>query len=266
MTYRVQLESFHGPMDLLLYLVRKNEVELSRIPIATIADQFLEYLELMESLDIEYAAEFLVMAATLMDLKAKSLVPQLPDEEDEEDEELVDPREELIRELIEYKRTRDAAGYLEERLRARTRKFESGASEPELDERPIEEVEVWDLFSAFSRLLDEIGAGSGEIVSKELPLDAYIKMILARLGRSGRLSFRELFVDAGDRAAVVGMFAALLELVRLKRLRAFQEREFGEITLELRGEESAAEGEEFSSGGKRCPESETGAPDSGGGA
>jgi len=236
MDYKVNLEAFSGPMDLLLYLVRRSEVDIYDIPIAEITDQFLGYVELMEALDIEYAAEFLVMAATLMDIKAKMLVPQEVAEDDEEEEDFLDPREELIRELIEYKKIRDAALYLEGRLHDRSGRFESGSKAPELEERPLEEVEVWDLFSAFNKLLREIGAGAREIVSHDVPVETYVKRILKRLGAAGRLEFSALFEDRTDRDALIGVFLALLELVRRGRIRAFQKGDFGEITLELREE------------------------------
>ncbi len=234
--YRIDLEAFCGPMDLLLYLVRRNEVDIYDIPVAKIADQFVAYVDLMEALDIEYAAGFLVLAATLMDIKARMLVPQEAVIEGEEDEELLDPREELVRELLEYKQVRDTALYLQERFDERTHRFESGAETPDLDEKPLEEVQVWDLFAAFSTLLRQIGAGMTEIVSDDVPVAAYITLILERIGAGKRLAFAALFDGARNRAAIVGMFIALLELMRQRRIRAFQDREFGDITIELRDE------------------------------
>lgn len=236
MTYKVELETFNGPMDLLLYLVRRSEVEITEVPIAKIADQFVTYVELMESLDVEYAAEFLVMAATLMDIKARTLVPQEVAANDDAEVELIDPREELIRELLEYKKIRDAALYLGQRLEDRTYRFESGAQVPELDEKPLEEIEVWDLFSAFSGLLKAIGAASQEIVSNEVPVETYMQMLLDKVSSAGRLPFEDLFDGTHDRGVIVGMFLALLELARLRRIRALQERDFGRIFIEVRGE------------------------------
>jgi len=242
MAYKVQLSVFNGPMDLLLYLIRQNEVDIYDIPIATIADQFVAYLELMKALDIEYAAEFLVLAATLMDLKARMLVPQDPAAEDDEAEELLDPREELVRELLEYKKYHDAAVYLGERFDQRQQRFASGAEPPALDERPLEEIEVWDLFSAFAAILKQIGAGDVEIVSTEVPAQAYMKMILDRLQGEGALLFTQLFGGLRERAAVAGIFLAILELVRLRQIRAVQDREFGEITLQIRRDEGVPAG------------------------
>lgn len=234
-SYRVDLEAFNGPLDLLLHLVRRHEVDICEISIAKVADQFISYIELMEALDIEYAAAFLVIAATLMDIKAKMLVPQeLRQEEESDQEDFLDPREELIRELLEYKKVRDAALYLQERSDERAHRFESGAEAPQTDAKPLEEVAVWDLLSAFADLLKQIGTGVQEIVSNEAPVKAYIEMILKRLAAAGRVGFSQLFESAPDRAAVVGMFVALLELVRLRRIRALQRADFAEIMLELR--------------------------------
>jgi segregation and condensation protein A len=236
MTYKVQLEAFTGPMDLLLYLIRQNEVDIYDIPIAKITSQFVSYLELMQALDIEYAAEFLVLAATLMDIKARMLVPQDAVVDGEEPEDLIDPREELVRELLEYKKFHDAALYLGGRFEERGQRFESGAQPPELDEKPLEEVGVWDLFTAFSAILKQIGANGVEIVSTDIPVETYIQKILDRLESEKKVPFAAFFKDISDRGTVIGVFLALLELVRLRRIFALQDKDFGEITIEARGE------------------------------
>ncbi len=234
MNYKVQLETFAGPMDLLLYLIRTNEVDIYDIPIALITEQFVSYLELMEALDIEYAAEFLVMAATLMDIKARMLVPQELPVDGEEDEELIDPRDELVRELLEYKKFHDVAQYLADMYDERQQQFESGGEAPEVEERPLEEIAVWDLFSAFSSVLRQIGAVGVEITSKELPVETYISLILERMPLGVKVPFTSLFDGLTDKGELVGMFLAILELVRLRSVSAFQEREFGEIMIEMR--------------------------------
>jgi segregation and condensation protein A len=167
------------------------------------------------------------------------LVPQTLDGEAEEDEELFDPREELVRELLEYKKFHDAALYLGERYEDRGRRFESGADMLDPGDRPLEEVEVWDLFNAFGALLKAIGAGAVEIASTDVPVSAYMEMVVARLEESGRLAFSDFFSDLQGRVALVGMFLALLELVRLQRIHAVQERDFGDICIELRSCEPA---------------------------
>jgi len=247
MTYRVQLETFSGPMDLLLYLIRQNEVDIYNIPISTITTQFVSYLELMEALDIEYAAEFLVVAATLMDIKARMLLPQEAPLDGEEEEDLLDPREELVRELLEYKKFHDAALYLGERYEERSDRFESGAEAVGPDERPLEEIAVWDLFSAFSAILKAIGASGVEIVSTELPVESYIATVLERIAAEKTVAFTSLFAGISDKDAAVGMFLAVLELMRLRKIRAYQEKEFEEITIELR-EDGTPGGDENSAG------------------
>jgi segregation and condensation protein A len=242
MSYKVELAAFAGPMDLLLYLIRQNEVDIYDIPIATIAGQFVSYIELMEELDIEYAAEFLLMAATLMDIKARTLVPQVIEGEEEAEEELIDPREELVKELLEYKKFHDAALYLGERYDDRNRRFESGADHIGADEKSLEEVEVWDLFSAFGALLKQIGARGVEIAATELPISAYMEMITDRLEGERQVAFTSLFEGLPNRLALVGMFIALLELVRLQRLRALQSEDFGEIIIELREDGAGGNG------------------------
>lgn len=234
MAYKIELSTFAGPMDLLLYLIRQNEVDIYDIPIAEIAEQFVTYIELMESLDIEYAAEFLLMAATLMDIKARMLVPQVLEGEEDIEEELLDPREELVRELLEYKKFHDAALFLGERFQDRSQRFESGLDRIETGEKPLEEVEVWDLFNAFGTLLRQIGTGLVEIQSTEVPVATYMEMIAGELQIKRSLPFASLFKDLQDRVAMVGMFIAILELVRLQRIRAFQPEEFGEISIEMR--------------------------------
>jgi segregation and condensation protein A len=243
MTYKVQLEAFSGPMDLLLYLIRQNEVDIYDIPIANIATQFVSYLELMQSLDIEYTAEFLVTAATLMDIKARMLVPQDVAADGVEEEDIIDPRDELVRELLEYKKFHDAALYLTQLSDDRARRYESGATPPELDEKPLEQVEIWDLVTAFAAILKQIGTGPVEINSAEIPVGTYITMILERLAGRKTVVFAQLFDGTSDRVAIVGIFLALLELIRQKRALAYQEANFGEITLVARDGDSAKEAE-----------------------
>ncbi len=233
MGYKVDLDAFSGPMDLLLYLVRRSEVDIYDIPIAEITEQFVGYIELMDALDIEYAAAFLVMAATLMDIKARTLLPSEAIDDDAEQDDWLDPREELIRELLEYKKVRDTAIYLDERFEDRSRRFESGGETPQVGERPLEEVQVWDLMSAFADLLKETGQAVSEIVSSELPVKSFMSQILARLESFGRVEFTLLFEDRSDRAALIGVFLALLELMRMRKVRAFQDGDFARITIEL---------------------------------
>src|SRR5215813_822845 len=158
MEYNVQLETFRGPLDLLLFLVKRHEVDIRDIPIAQVAEQFLEYLNVIELIDVEWAGEFLVMAATLMEIKSKMLLPRNEEEQTEED----DPRLELVKQLIEYKKYKEAAALLEEQAeRQMTRLSRLPPEMPQLldpAQQPLRRVELWDLVSAFGRLMRETTA------------------------------------------------------------------------------------------------------------
>ena len=220
--YRVNLDIFAGPLDLLLYLVRKEEVDIYDIPIARITDQYIRYIEILKSLDIDLASDFLVMAATLMEIKSAMLLPTTePDQLQEQD--LADPRAELIRQLLEYKRFKDAANLLEAAADEHGQRFSRPDSvigglrpdaEPELD---IEQVSVWDLLEAF----DSICKATGTItdtrhIKDDTPIDMYQIEILARLQSEGPMLFERIFERAPSRVVMIGLFLALLELIRAK--------------------------------------------------
>lgn len=230
--YRVQLDVFSGPLDLLLYLVRRDEVDIQDIAIARITDQYLEYVTLLERLDPNAAGDFLVMASTLIEMKSRALLPSPPlDGVDEED----DARVALVRQLLEYKRFKDAARALGTAAEDRAKRY---ARKPcdlpeELRGVELEEVEVWGLLEAFGRLMTAIGHGPGlhEIRNDDRPIEAYAAEILARLQRTGPTTLQAMFVDCTSRAEVVGLFLALLELIRNRRVRAEQAGAFGAIYL-----------------------------------
>ena len=229
--YRVDLEIFRGPLDLLLFLVRRNEVDICDIPIATITDQYLQYLRLLQAVDVDLAGDFLVMASTLMEIKSRMLLPQGEQTADADD----DPRRELVRQLLEYRKFKDAAALLEERAQAHAARFQRVPTPPCEDDpaqQPIKPVELWDLASALSRLLRETQATSPRaIVYDETPIQVYMDEVAQRLGDRGRLTFSELFAGQGDRGRVIGLFLALLELVRAGRIRAEQNDLFAEIWI-----------------------------------
>src|SRR5262249_140236 len=157
MDYLVHLEVFHGPLDLLLYLVKRNEVDIFDIPVARITEQFLEYLGIMEMIDIERAGDFLLMAATLMELKSRLLLPQ----DEMPVEEQTDPRKELVRKIVEYKKFKEASALLEaqaEQQWTRLPRQPIGPVSPDPREQPLRQVELWDLVSAFGRLMRETSA------------------------------------------------------------------------------------------------------------
>jgi segregation and condensation protein A len=231
MDFRVDLNIFRGPLDLLLYLVRKHEVEITDIPIAIITDQYLQYLSVLEQLDVNAVGDFLAMAALLIEIKSQQVLPRA----DEIEEELDDPRQELVRRLLEYKRYRDAASVLEERSRDWQQHYARLASDlpgrdRNLADEPIQEVELWDLVSAFGRIIREnVAARPSSIVYDDTPIHVYMARIHARLMEQGQLSFSELFDPSLHKSALVGIFLAVLELVRHHHVRVEQNDLFGEI-------------------------------------
>jgi segregation and condensation protein A len=232
MDYQVELESFRGPLDLLLFLVKRHEVDICDIPIAKMAEQFLEYLEVLELIDVEWAGDFLVMAATLMEIKSKMLLPRAEEDGAEE----ADPRVELVRQLIEYKKFKDAAGLLElqaQRQLARLpRQPVDAAPAPDPAQQPLRRVELWDLVSAFGRLMRETQAlQPQEIIMDDTPIHVYMEGILERLARETRLAFSALFTPPYTRGRLLSLFLAMLELIKGRLVAAEQPGPFGDIFL-----------------------------------
>jgi segregation and condensation protein A len=226
--YRVNLDIFAGPLDLLLYLVRKEEVDIYDISIAKITDQYIRYIELLKSLDIDLAGDFLVMAATLMQIKSAMLLPKAePDQL--QDDDLSDPRRELIRQLLEYKKFKDAANLLNAAADEQKERYPRPGTiverlqpdaEPEID---IEHVSIWDLLEAF----DSICKATGNVadisrITDDTPIDLYQIEILHRLQTEGPMTFERVFESGTNRMVMVGLFLALLELIREKLIWAEQ--------------------------------------------
>jgi segregation and condensation protein A len=239
MDYRVDLPVFRGPLDLLLYLVKRNEVDVCDIPIARVAEQFRAYLDVLQLIDVELAGDFLVMAATLMEIKSKLLLPRTEEAAGEED----DPRLELVRQLIEYKKFKDAAALLEaqaERQSVRLPRQEVAApAGPDPSRQPLHAVELWDLVSAFGRLMREtLALQPQQIVVDQTPLHVYMDQIEERLAREGRVAFSSLFGPPYGRGRLVGLFLAVLELTRGRRVLAEQPEPFGDIWLTPRPAEA----------------------------
>jgi segregation and condensation protein A len=218
--YRVNLEVFAGPMDLLLYLIRKDEVDIYDIPLASITEQYVHYVDMLKNFDMDLAGDFLVMAATLMQIKSAMLLPKAePDQLDAEDFE--DPRTELIRQLLEYKKFKDAANLLEAAAEEQKQRSARPAtiidslkdtSEPELD---LEQISVWDLLEAFDTILQATGADVDySHIPDDTPIDLYQIEILHRLQSEGAMPFKRIFEDKPNRLIMVGLFLALLELIR----------------------------------------------------
>jgi len=245
MTYKVELDVYNGPMDLLLYLIKREEVDIREVEIAKIADQYLAYLDLLKALDIELAGDFIVMAATLLEIKSRSLLPRPPVvvEEGEEEE---DPRETLIRQLIEYRRFKEAAGLLDDRGREMARRFGRQVDERLLEElvgetgeipahELLEGIEVWDLFTAFSEIVRTLGyTRSREVIYDDTPVEQAVEDLLARLQAEKSVLFVQLFDRTRDLGYLIAMFLAILELTRQRLVGVEQAADFQEIRLFLR--------------------------------
>jgi len=232
--YKVKLEVFEGPLDLLLYLIKKEEVDIYDIPIERITNQYMEYLSLMQLLNLEVAGEFLVMAATLMYIKSRMLLPVDQQVTDSEAEEGEDPRWELIRQLVEYKKFKDAALQLGQREEQQANIFARQGPDAGIEvdkDVPLAEVSIFDLINAFNDVLKKASAREDfrEIIEEKFTVSDKIEEILYTLRDRSEMIFSELFANASSRAEVVVTFLALLELIRLKRLKVIQTEAFGEI-------------------------------------
>ena len=243
---KVHLDVFEGPLDLLLYLVKKEEVDIYEVNLTKLATQFIEYLDLMRELDLDVAGEFIVMAATLMQIKSRELLPadqQALTEDD--DEEGLDPKWQLIRQLVEYKKFKDAAAKLQENEAVQANVFPRvpGASpEAPAVHVPQQQVSVFVLINAVSAVLKRFNMreDSRDIVEDRWTVSERIEHLVQLMQSRPRIQFSELFVHATSRSEVVVTFLALLELIRLRQLLVMQSREFGEIDIS-RGPTAAAE-------------------------
>ncbi len=230
--YRVQLDVFTGPLDLLLFLIRRDEVDIYDIPIARVTAQYVDYVRTLQQLDPNAAGEFLVLASTLLEIKSRALLPTPPPESTTGSE---DPRTPLVKQLLEYKRFKDAARALGSAADERAKKYvrRPGPLPRELEGVELEEASVWDLIGAFTRVMTAVGRGPGlhEVRYDDTPIELYQAEIMAQLERGGAITFAALFAEQSDRIQIIGRFLALLELIRSRRIRAEQERSFGTIYL-----------------------------------
>jgi segregation and condensation protein A len=233
MSYQIKLEVFEGPMDLLLHLIKKHELNVYDIPIALITQQYLEYIDLMKSLDMEIAGEFLLMASTLTHIKSKMLLP--PPENPEAEDDGIDPRAELIRRLLEYKSFKEAANSLEDKEEAWARVYmRPGDSAPELpadDEPLLFDFHLFDLLSALKDVMARVPDTKFEITAETVSVTEKISQILARLEAVDNILFTDLFEGSTSRVQVIGTFLALLELVKTRVVKAFQIEQFGAIRI-----------------------------------
>jgi len=246
MTYKVDLDVYNGPMDLLLYLIKREEVDIREVSLARIADQYVAYLDMLKSLDIELAGDFIVMAATLLELKSRALLPRPPAEEGEEAADDEDPREALIRQLIEYRRFKDTAGLLADKGHEMARRYPRDVSDAFLrgvtadDPEAVPEdlfagVELWDLFQAFSDIVRTLGYSKPrEVIYDDMPIEEAARQLLRRLEAEKSLLFTQLFVESRSVSYMVSMFLAILELMRQRKVGCEQKQDFRDMRLYLR--------------------------------
>jgi segregation and condensation protein A len=247
MEYRVELPVYNGPLDLLLYLIKRDELDIYDIPIARITDSYMKYVSMLKELsaenglDINVAGDFLVVAATLMEIKSATLLPKPPPEPGKENSaaaDLADPRYELVQKLLEYKRFKDTASMLERQQQQHEARFPRVPAklEGEADEPPpvdLDEVQIWDLLSAFSRLMQEVGRTPRfhEVTYDDTPIDLHAADIEDRLSREGRLRLSALVIGRKSRSEMIGVFLALLELIREKKILVEQSEPLGDVDI-----------------------------------
>lgn len=256
--YKVKFEVFEGPLDLLLYLIKKQEVDIYEVNLTSLATQFVEYIDTMRLLDLEIAGEFLVMAATLMYIKSRELLPADQQVEVQEEDDGEDPRWELIRQLVEYKKFKDAAAKLQDLELRQENIFPRlpGRIEFEIERAPSRsEASIFDLVNAVNAVLQRFAKKDDQrdIFEDKWTVSEKIQLLMQSLSERSRLKFSEVFAGAAARAEVIVTFLALLELIRLKQAHAVQAEDFGEIEI-IRVEPSQAEG---------APSPEVAAPEQG---
>jgi segregation and condensation protein A len=247
--YRVELDVYNGPLDLLLYLLKRDELDIYDIPISRITETYMGYVRMLkelssdQGLDINVAGDFLVMAATLMEIKSAMLLPKPPASQGDgsaSTAELTDPRYELVQKLLEYKKFKDAANLLDHKQvehASRFPRYPALRKEVGDDDAPpvdMDEVQVWDLLDAFNRLMKEVGGQRPrfhEVLYDDTPIDLHAADIEDRLMREGKLTLRDLVVGRTTKSEMVGIFLALLELIREKKILVEQGEILGEVHI-----------------------------------
>jgi segregation and condensation protein A len=230
--YQIRLEQFEGPLDLLLHLIKKNEINIYDIPMALITQQYLEHISVMKSLNLEVAGEFLVLAATLILIKSKMLLPGEPDAEEEEGQ---DPRADLVRQLLQYKQFKEAAHDLQDRARLWQEVYcrtPLQTPKPEdVEETPLE-LTLFDLMDALQDVIRRAPSKTLlEVTADHLTVKDRMNYILERLAESAAVPFDRLFMSTDGRSVLIVTFLGLLELIRLKLVCVFQAEAFGAILL-----------------------------------
>lgn len=247
--YRVRTDVYNGPMDLLLYLIRRDEIDIYDIPIARITEQYCQYVEMLQVIDPNLAGDFLVLAVMLMEIKSRMLLPR-PVAEDGEPDDLSDPRLELVRQLLEYKRFKDASFELGDAAAiqaARWPRVPTRIARSEASEVDLEDVQIWDLVAAFNKLMSAVGAGAvtHDVLFDDTPIALHAADILDRLQREGgELGFELIFLGR-TKVEMIGLFLALLELMRQHRVRITQAGIFAPICITLISAEPIQVGHEW---------------------
>jgi len=233
MSYEIKLDIFEGPLDLLFYLIKKNEIDIYDIPMALIAEQYLEYLDIMRSLNLDLAGEYLVLASTLIHIKSKMLLPLQDDEEEDEH----DPREELVRQLLEYEVFKETALDLDKRSLLERDVFKRGYSvgkELDAERKPFVEVDIFELVKSFREIVSAMKEEELlKIDVEKMSLTERINEIMEKLSRRKSLTFTDLLGRETDRKSVIYTFLAILELMKLRMIRAYQADSFGMIRIFL---------------------------------
>ena len=245
MKYKIVLESFEGPMDLLLHLIDKAEIDIYDIPINEITEQYIQYIREMEHLDLEVTSEFLVMAATLLEIKSKMLLPSTKTEVEQLEMEEVDPRLELVQKLVEYKKYKSVSQELQHFEQIQKKVYYKPKEDLSVftEEEEIEEMDLNELVKALNDLLKKnkntpISINMDEIQKEEYTLEESMEKIKIELEEKGKIKFSDLFDINSSRNEIVTVFLSILELIRTKYIRIFQEDNFSEIIISKRGREN----------------------------
>ncbi len=228
MEYGIKLEIFEGPMDLLLHLIQKNDLDIYDIPISKITSEYLSYLNLMKEMNLEVAGDFLIMAATLMRIKSKMLLPVYSEEEDEE---LDDPRDEITKRLLEYKKFKEASKVLKTNLEKQKDVFFRKTQPEFTDEDFGVDVSLFDLMDAFRKVLEKAKKSSKEIIKEEFTIEDKIRIILSLLEGKKFVSFYSIFLKDETMSSVIVTFLALLELIKIGQISVRQNEAFSEIRI-----------------------------------
>jgi segregation and condensation protein A len=238
--YKVRLETYYGPLDLLLHLIKEAELDILNIPIARVAEQYVKYIDMMEKLDINVAGEFLVMATTLMEIKSRTLAPRKVEEEEEDE---LDPRLELIQQLLQYKRYKDIGREFGKLADAREKLFARPRTRVDATEEEEVALAAFDLAAAWARISKATRIdGISKILYDDTPIEAVIESMLEALKARGSVTFNELVKDRKNPVKTVSHFLATLELAKQSRVTIEQTEDFRDIRIELRPDEGAPPG------------------------